>query len=620
MNYFIVHMVYNLALRIEAAGRLVGSIGKSKLPAMSTRPTIQRLYSVAKPERAYLAWGLLFLVISSASGLVYPQLVRWMVDNVLQPKNFELLNWVVIALFMAFTVQAITSSLRYYLFTLSGERIVIRLRKRLFQRILNQDIAFFDFNRTGDLMSRLSSDCATLQNTVSVNISQGLRNIGQVIGGLGFMFYTSWKLSLVMLILVPPVALFANFFGKRIRLYSKNFQSSIADASIVAEESISGVRTVKSFVQEASELKRYDDALKVALTAARARIVTITQFMTFAMILGFGAVCFVLWYGGREVVLDHLSIGDLTQFLLYLMIVAIGVGSLGSLWGDLMAGIGASERIFDILERESDIHGGGRRLPALDGRIEFRGVEFAYPSRKDHPVLRKMNFKIASGQAVAFVGGSGGGKTTVASLITRFYDPSAGQILIDDVDLKDFDLAWIREKIGIVSQEPILISSTIEENIRYARPAASDADVEAAARSANALDFITAFPDGFRTMVGEKGIQLSGGQKQRVAIARALLKDPRILILDEATSNLDTASEHLVQEALGRLMKGRTTLIIAHRLATVKDADRIFVLDQGQILQTGTHDELAKVTDGLYYQLLQRQFIMRAQLETVRSE
>ncbi|MBX3017676.1 MAG: ATP-binding cassette domain-containing protein [Bdellovibrionaceae bacterium] len=577
-----------------------------------TSSTYRRLAGLARTERAFLAWGMLFLILSSGAGLVYPQLVRWMVDNVLQPKNYALLNQVVIALFAAFTLQALTSSARYYFFTLAGERIVLRLRRDLFHRILNQDIAFFDFNRTGELMSRLASDCTTLQNTVSVNISQGLRNLGQVVGGLGFMFYTSWKLSLVMLVLVPPVAVFANFFGKRIRQHAKNFQQSIADASIVAEESISGVRTVKSFVQESTELERYDGALGVALTTAKARITSIAQFMTLAMLIGFAAVSFVLWYGGREVVLGSMSVGDLTQFLLYLMIVAIGVGSLGSLWGDMMAGVGASERVFDILERDSEIHGGGRKLERLEGRIEFRDVEFAYPSRADVPVLRQMNFHIEPGEAVALVGGSGGGKTTVASLLTRFYDPRAGSIEVDGVNLREFDLAWLRERIGIVSQEPVLISSTIEENIRYGRPEATTDEVIAAARSANAHDFIAAFPEGYRTLVGEKGIQLSGGQKQRVAIARALLKDPRILILDEATSNLDTASEHLVQEALSRLMKGRTTLIIAHRLATVKDADRIFVLDQGQIQQVGSHEELAADRQGLYFQLLQRQFITRS--------
>lgn len=571
--------------------------------------TWSRIYSVARPERRTLLLGLFFLLLSSGAGLAYPQLVRWMVDHVLQPKNYVMLNKVVFALFVAFIFQAVTSSVRYYLFTLSGERIVLRLRQRLYETILKQDVAFFDFNRTGELMSRLASDCTTLQNTVSVNVSQGLRNLGQVIGGFGFMFYTSWKLSAMMLILIPPVALSAALFGKRIRKFSKEFQATLSDASIVAEETISGVRTVKSFVQEVSETSRYSNALERALTTAQKRILAIGEFMTLAMVMGFTAVCFVLWYGGREVVLDRMTIGDLTQFLLYLMIVAIGVGSLGSLWGDIMAGVGASQRVFEILEKETVSADNGVTIENFQGQIDFKNVNFSYPTRTDIAVLNDLTFGVLPGQVVALVGGSGGGKTTISSLVPRFYDPTAGDVLLDGVNLKELKLSWIREQIGIVSQEPVLISSTIEENIRYARPSATDTDVLAAAMSANAFEFINSFPEGFKTQVGERGIQLSGGQKQRVAIARALLKNPKILILDEATSNLDTASEYLVQEALQRLMKGRTTLVIAHRLATIKDADQIFVLDHGKIAQTGQHDQLAKNTQGLYYQLLQRQFI-----------
>jgi ABC transporter fused permease/ATP-binding protein len=573
--------------------------------------TWSRFNSIAKPERAPLSIGLFFLAISSGASLVYPQIVRWMVDNVLTPKRFDLLSWVVVGLFIAFSIQAITSSIRYYLFTLSGERIVLKLRERLFASVLSQEVAFFDFNRTGELMSRLASDCTTLQNTVSVNVSQGLRNLGQVIGGFAFMFYTSWKLSLIMLVFIPPVAVFAAVFGRRIRKFSKEFQASLAESSIVAEETISGVRTVKSFVQENHETRRYNSALGVALETARARILGIAQFMTIAMVLGFAAVCFVLWYGGREVVLNQMTVGDLTQFLLYLMIVAIGVGSLGSLWGDMMAGVGASARVFEILERQPAFSDdpASEMISSLQGRIEFQNIEFAYPTRADVKVLQNLNFAIEPGQIVALVGGSGGGKSTIASLIPRFYDPAKGEIHIDGVPLKKLALGWWRDQVGIVSQEPVLISSTIEENIRYGRPLATNDEVRAAAASANALEFIESFPEGFKTKVGEKGVQLSGGQKQRVAIARALLKNPKILILDEATSNLDTASEHLVQEALMRLMAGRTTLVIAHRLATIKGANKILVVQHGRIVQSGNHEELSTQIDGLYFKLLQRQFM-----------
>ena len=535
-------------------------------------------------------------------------MIRWMVDNVLQPKKLELLFPVVAALFIAFVIQGITASLRYYLFSMSGERMVLRLRQRLFESIFHQEVSFFDFNRTGELTSRLASDCTTLQNTVSVNVSQGLRNLGQVLGGLGFMFYTSWKLSTLMLILIPPVALAAAIFGKRIRKYSKQFQESLAQASIVAEETISGMRTVKSFVQEKSETARYQKALTQALGLVRLRVLAITTFMMMAMIVGFGAICFVLWYGGREVVLQNLSTGDLTQFLLYLMLVAIGVGSLGSLWGDFMAGIGASHRVFEIIERTPEVPDIGDSIPNLQGQIEFKNVHFSYPTRTDVEVLKGISLEIKPGQVIALVGSSGGGKSTIGSLVPRFYEINSGQIFLDGIDLKKLKPTWLRENIGIVSQEPILISTTIEENIRYGKPGASDQEVRAAAEAANATEFILSFPEQFKTSVGEKGIQLSGGQKQRIAIARALLKDPKILILDEATSSLDTASEHLVQEALNRLMQGRTTLVIAHRQATVKNADVIFVVQDGKIVQKGQHESLAKDTEGLYYQLLKRQF------------
>lgn len=574
----------------------------------ASRTTLQRLISVARPELPTLALGLIFLILSSGAGLAYPQIVRRMMDTVLQPKNASLLLPSVLGLFAAFSLQSIAGSLRYWMFTISGERIVLKLRQKLYERILDQEVAFFDFQRTGELMSRLSSDCTTLQNTVSVNISQGLRNLGQVVGGFAFMFYTSWRLSLLMLAILPPVALGAGFFGRRIRRYSKDFQASLAEASIVAEETISGIRTVKSFVQEAEEVRRYRGALDESFKMARARVRAIAEFMTLAMVCGFAAISFVLWFGGRQVIDGQLTVGDLTQFLLYVMLMAIGAGSLGSLWGDMMSGVGASQRIFEILERTSHEHKSGLRPATLQGALSFSNVVFHYPSRPDLEVLKDVSFKVEPGHAVALVGSSGSGKTTIAGLLARFYDPSSGRITLDDQWLADLDLAWLREQIGIVSQEPVLISSTIEDNIRYGRPNATKEEVETAARAANAFDFIQGFPERFQTRVGEKGIQLSGGQKQRVAIARALLKDPRILILDEATSNLDTASEHLVQEALQRLMKGRTTLIIAHRLATIKDADMIFVVDQGRIVQRGRHTELSEDRQGLYYKLLQRQF------------
>ena len=570
--------------------------------------TWRRLYDTARPERRNIIFGLFFLAISSGTSLLFPQLIRWMIDEVLQPKKAELLLPAALGLFAAFTLLGIAGSIRYYLFSISGERIVLRLREKLYRRILIQDLAFFDGNRTGDLMSRLASDCTTLQNTVSVNVSQGLRNFSQGAGGFAFMFYTSWQLSTLMLLMVPPVAGATAIFGKRIRSYSKEFQNTLAASGIVAEETISGVRTVKSFVQERTETERYRHSLDQALVVVIKKVRAIAEFMTVAMVVGLGAICFVLWYGGREVILDHMSIGDMTQFLMYLMIVALSAGSLGSLWGDLMAGIGASNRVFAIIEREPEVADVGGTLTEILGRIEFHQVQFSYPSRPDVAVLRGVDLVVMPGQVVALVGSSGGGKTTIANLIPRFYEPKGGNILLDGTAIKTLRPSFLRENIGIVSQEPVLISATIADNIRYGCPGASDEQMRQAARDANALEFIERFPAGFNTEVGEKGVQLSGGQKQRVAIARAILKNPQILLLDEATSNLDTASEALVQVALQRLMHGRTTIIIAHRLATVKDADKIFVVDAGQIVQQGRHEDLARDQAGLYYKLLQRQF------------
>jgi ATP-binding cassette subfamily B protein len=330
--------------------------------------------------------------------------------------------------------------------------------------------------------------------------------------------------------------------------------------------------------------------------------------MNLAMIVGLGSICFVLWYGGTEVIQQNLSVGDLTQFLLYLMIVAIGVGSLGSLWGDFMAGIGASKRVFEILEKSPESNNSGRILDNLEGKIEFKDVFFSYPSRPDIQVLKGINLSISAGKVIALVGPSGGGKSTLTHLLPRFYDLEDGSILIDGIDIKEFNLQWLRSHIGLVSQEPILISSTIAENICYGCPDADLSEVIRAAKAAFCYEFIEKFPERFKTQVGEKGIQLSGGQKQRIAIARALLKDPQILILDEATSNLDSESEKFVQEALASLMKGRTTLVIAHRLTTIQNADLICVVSDGVIVQSGNHEELKQNKKGLYYQLLQKQF------------
>ncbi len=567
-----------------------------------------RVIRLAQPETKTLLWGSFFLAISSGASLAYPQMVRGILDEALSTKSLSSVNKAALMIWVAFIIQGFASSIRYYLFTLAGERIVLRLRAQLYSHILNQEVAFFDLHRTGDLMSRLSSDATVLQNAVSVNISMGLRNLVGSLGGLAMMVYTSPRLALAMLIVVPPIGVGIAFFGRKIRAYSKKTQEALGEASNVSEETISGLRTVRSFAQEDYEKNRYNFSLDRSLETAKGRIKEIANFMNLAFLVGFSAVSGVIWFGGRQVVLGELTIGELTQFLIYLLLVAFSVGSLGGLWGDLMAAVGAGNRVFDILDKQPAVNlATGRRLDDVRGDVEFRDVHFSYPTRTDVEVLKGVNFKLKPGMTMALVGQSGSGKSSIANLLSRMYDPQSGTISLDSVDIKDLEPNWLRRQIGQVAQEPVLISASIEENILYGNQNATHEQVVKAAQEANAEIFIKAFPDGYKTLVGERGIQLSGGQKQRVAIARAILKDPKILILDEATSALDTESEALVQDALHRLMKGRTTLVIAHRLATIKDADLILVMNQGEIVEMGRHQELLDKKESVYRKLIERQ-------------
>lgn len=581
---------------------------KKENPDSQSSSLAKKILNLARPEYKTLLIASLFLAIASVCQLAYPQVIRNMVDQALQAKDLVKINQIVVIILVVFTLQAIASTIRYYLFTMAGERIVQRLRANLYGAILKQEIAFFDFNKTGELISRISSDTTILQNAVSVNISMGLRNLAGAIGGLVLMAYTSPKLALSMLIVIPPVALGAAIFGKKIRIFSRRAQDSLAEASIVAEETISGIRTVRSFAQENFEKSRYDNSLTNSLKAVRDKVKQISWFMALASILGYAAISGVIWFGGRQVITGELSIGDLTQFLIYLMIVAFSVGSLGSLWGDFMSAVGAGKRIFEILDRKTQMElQEGDTFETLTGFVEFKDVSFAYPARKELNVLENFRLTLKSNQVVALVGPSGSGKTTVASLLTRLYDIDSGEISLDGKPIKTIEPNWLRTQIGLVSQEPILISSSIEENIKYANSSATHEDVVRAAKLANAHDFIMSFTEQYNTMVGERGIQLSGGQKQRIAIARAILKNPKILILDEATSALDTESESLVQDALNKLMKNRTTLIIAHRLSTVQNADVICVLEKGKIVESGHHSELLKNENGLYRKLVEGQ-------------
>ncbi len=585
-----------------------------KKPKVPLKTTLRRLYSLAWPERWSLGLATTFLLLSSAGNLAYPRAAGMLFDVAVltggtgDSVDLHRVDQVAAGLMGIFALTAIASSLRFLLFSRAGERIVNQLRGDLYASIMKQETAFFDTEKSGDLSSRLSNDAAVLQNTVTVSLSMVLRNLVQAAGAVAWLFALSVKLTVMMLLVVPPVALAAVFFGRRVRKLSKDSQDALAKANEVAVESLGGIRTVRSFAAERTEVERYRTTLAGSLELAFKRIRLSSSFFGVASFAVFGAAVFVFWYGARMVVLAELTRGDLVSFLFYTMLMAVGLSALAEQWADVQRAAGASERVFELLHRVPTIPPtGGEQLSKVEGAVTFEKVAFAYPSRPDVTVLDGFDFSMAPGEVVAVVGPSGAGKSTIASMLYRLYDPKAGRLLLDGHPYSTLDAEWLRRQVGVVAQEPLLFSTSIADNIRYGRPEASDAEVEAAAKTANAHVFITGFPDGYRTLVGERGIQLSGGQKQRVAIARAVLKNPKILILDEATSALDAESEHLVREALERLMKGRTTLVIAHRLSTVKDANRVVVLEAGRVVQIGTHAALVG-EEGLYRRLVERQF------------
>jgi len=570
--------------------------------------SLGRLIGLARPETSRLLVGTLFLVIGALTGLLVPQLFRVILDRAVgHGGGFWTIDRAALALVGLAAVQAAAVAIRYVLFTSAGERVVTRLRNDLFAHLLGQEIAFFDEHKTGELTSRLSADTTLVQHAVSVNISMGLRFSAQTLGAVGFLIYTSPELTAVMLGVVPPVALGAVAYGRRVRKLAREAQDALARANEVAEETLAGIRTVRAFAAERAEGKRYAKAVWGAFGVVWRRILTSATFMGVSSFAAFCALAVVLWYGGSLVEQGKMTAGELTSFLIYTLTVAFSLGGISELWADLMRASGAAERVFEWLDRSAAIPlSDGGMLGEVNGHVQLCGVHFAYPSRKDVLVLQDVTLSLLPGEVVALVGPSGSGKSTIAALLLRLYDPTKGLMMLDGHDLRELSPEWLRQHVGIVAQEPLLFSCSVSENIRYGRTDATNEDVIAAATMANAHEFITKFPEGYDTLVGERGIKLSGGQKQRVAIARAVLKNPRILVLDEATSALDAESEHLVKEALERLMKGRTTLVIAHRLSTVIGANRVVVLQDGVIVQSGDHASLMQ-EGGLYRKLVERQ-------------
>ncbi|MBK7915129.1 MAG: ABC transporter ATP-binding protein [Chloroflexi bacterium] len=571
--------------------------------------TFGRLLRYVRPYLKWMILSIIMLVISVSLGLILPLVIRNLVDIVLVDKNFPRLNQLAIGLFVVFLLQGFASFVNQIALAFVGENVVADIRVQVYSHLQSLSLKYFTDNRTGEIVSRVTNDVILLQTAVTDNLVALLRQAITLVGAAILLFVLDWRLTVIILLGIPFVTLTMVWLGRKIRRESTAVQDALAQGANVLEETISGVRIVKSFAREEYEIGRFSARVTDIFDAAMRRAKIGAVLGPVIGFMAFGSITITLWFGSYEVIQGRLTAGDLVAYLIYTMLVAAPIASLAGLYAQFQAAIGATERLFDLLDTESDIVSppDAPLLPAVNGEVVFADVSFAYSTAV--AVLRSVSFTARPGQVIALVGPSGAGKSTLVSLIPRFWDVDNGRVTIDGHDIREVNLRSLREQIGIVPQETTLFSDTVYNNIRYGKLDATREEVEAAARAANAHDFIlNDLAEGYDTPVGERGVKLSGGQRQRVAIARAVLKDPRILILDEATSSLDSESESLVQEALERLMEGRTSFVIAHRLSTVVNADWVLVLEAGQIVEQGTHADLLAQADGLYTRLHQMQF------------
>lgn len=565
-----------------------------------------------RPFRGGLAIATVALLLSSILALAFPLAVKYLLDAAFVKQNSRMLDQIALGLLAIFATTAVLNYVQTYWLSATGERAVAGLRRELFAKLLTMPPGFFADRRTGELTSRLTVDIGMLQGILSHQIAEASRQVLALVGGVIILTLMQPVLMLTALGVMPVVVGSAMIFGKRLKRMTTALQDEVADSTALAEEAFSQIRAVQGFTQEPFERARFGARITQVIHVALQRAKVRALFFGAITFTTFAGVTAVLWMGGREVLAGALTAGDLVAFLLYTVSIAAAIGALAAFFSAYNEAIGAAERVFELLEQESPVLDAPDAIPLplpVRGEVVFQDVTFAYHAEGTNggPILSEVSFRIAPGEVVALVGPSGSGKTTIASLLPRFWDVGTGAITVDGHDVRTLTLASLRQAIGVVPQEPALFSGSVRDNIAYARPDASDAEVEEAARVANAHDFVVELPQGYATLVGERGVKLSGGQRQRIAIARAVLKDPAVLILDEATSALDNESERQVEIALERLLVGRSTLIIAHRLSTVQRADRLIVLDRGRIIEEGNHAELLR-RGGVYARLFQLQF------------
>lgn len=579
-----------------------------------------KLFSYILPYKWAFITGMFFL---AAGSLIFLGImtIPGEILNIIggQPEYNLTLNSAFIALLILLGIQSVFSYLRVRIFAYVSEKSMAALRRDLYERLITLGIPFLEKRRVGELTSRITNDVTQVQSVISVTLAEFFRQLITLVGGIGFIIIKMPNLALTMLATFPIVVVLAMYFGRHIRKLMRTRQDQLASTNVVVEETMQSVQTVKAFTNEWFELNRYSEQLKNVVTTALKAAHMRGLFISFIIFVMFGALFFIMWRAALLVQAGTMLQGDLVNFVVFTGLIGASIASLGNFYAELVSAVGATERIQDILSEESEVP--ARPLEQnpqirFQGEIQYQDVHFSYPTRKDVTVLNGIDLAIRPGQKVALVGASGGGKSTIIQLLLQFYGVDSGQIKVDGQEVSNYDLIDYRRNLAIVPQEVLLFGGSIRENIAYGKPQATEAEIMDAAKQANAWNFIRSFPDGLETLVGERGVKLSGGQRQRIAIARAILKDPAILLLDEATSSLDAESERLVQDALDKLMEGRTSIIIAHRLATIREVDCIYVIDQGKIIESGTHDELSLKPDGAYNTLARLQFDLAAESES----